>query len=612
MKRLVLMILIMVIFPFAMGLTSCSSDVVLKIKTLSIKSALENRPYYLELEAENGFNYVWTFTDFDPIAPEGLVFDTDGVIYGSAAEGAFGTYTFKVICRDARKEQVSAEYTLDVYPAIEIGDTEFSTEVGEMFDETLTYEGGSGSGIYWVVDENVPTWITFDQNTGQISTAEVIADTESGKTFEFEVKIIDQEFSENSDTKTVIIHVGAYFDGLIVPGELFQEQHLALEFDFVNGRDYLINNFNAATEFTSFNGTPGDRDGEFIVMPSPENAGELEADSSTTFEVTLDVSNMPTKATSSEPVTFTFTFQYDTPSATITQVYTFEFAVRVWEAVASMPGKQAAGASAIYNNHIYFFGGIDDNYDDAFDIYDYDITADTWSTLPTVLPVGLVLMQAVVVEDKIYIVGGKSNNSGDEYKDIYVFDPAQETIEIYGEMNNERYGMSVVVVDGRLVIMGSEDDRSIEIFDIASKTSEDMTAQLTGGCFVNQGAYWNGGCYVFAGIPHRHSSAVANVDKYNPSDDTFEAMEPLQLATEEFAGALLGNSFYIIGGYNALSRFAEVQRYNFEDNTSELCGKFPYKVGDSNASASEDTLYVMGGIDENGDILDTVYKMEMK
>ena len=612
MRRPTLMILLLVVLQCMLGMSSCTSDVVLKIVTEKIVPALENKPYYVTFEAENGFNYMWIFTDFDPIKPDGLIFDTNGFIYGTAAAGTTGTYKFTVICRDVRKEQVTKEFTLDIYTQLEIGNTKFTTESGEMFDETLTYEGGFGTGTYWEADQDIPAWLTLNQNTGQISSSAAIEDSESGKTYEFQIKVIDIGYAGNFDEKTAVIHVDAYFDAMEFPDELFQEQHFVIESDFVNGFDYLINNFVVTTEFTSFNGTPGDRDGEFTITPDPGSPSEVEAYSSETFVTTFDISATPTKAISTEPVTFTLTFQYDTPTRTVTQIYTYECAVRIWEAVAAMPAKRAAGASVIYNEHMYYFGGVDELFDDAFDIYDYDIAADTWSTLPAVLPVGMIFMQAVVVEDMIYIVGGMSNNSGDEYKDIYVFDPALGTIEIYGEMNDERYGMSVAVADGKLVIMGGEDDRSIEIFDIALKTSEDMTAQLTGGCYFNQGAYWDGECYVFAGLHHASSNTVNNVDKYDPENDSIEVMEPLQLATSEFAGALLGNSFFIIGGYNFPSMMSEVQRYNFEENTSELCGKFPVDISDSNASASDDTLFVMGGITGLGTVLDTMYKMEMK
>lgn len=120
-------------------------------------------------------------------------------------------------------------------------------------------------------------------------------------------------------------------------------------------------------------------------------------------------------------------------STTTTQqntVYKYDMATqqltRLFPTGVALPTMQGSSASA-YGDNIYIFGGKSGS-TYLSSIYKYNVLTNTLSRLSTTMPVAKFAFPTVVVDDKIYIFGGRST-SNDRTSDIYIFDATTETIK---------------------------------------------------------------------------------------------------------------------------------------------------------------------------------------
>ena len=83
-----------------------------------------------------------------------------------------------------------------------------------------------------------------------------------------------------------------------------------------------------------------------------------------------------------------------------------------WQSSASLPiGEErqyAIGCS--WNNKGYFFGGVDCSGAYKNDFWEYNPNTDTWTILPNLPSLGRAGMVQFILEDTMYIVGGRNSN----------------------------------------------------------------------------------------------------------------------------------------------------------------------------------------------------------
>jgi len=149
---------------------------------------------------------------------------------------------------------------------------------------------------------------------------------------------------------------------------------------------------------------------------------------------------------------------------------TFEYdpSRRQWRARAPLPIARTAGAIAVVNDKIYVVGGRTPPRGNDFAVYDnfavYDPATDTWTRLPD-LPTHRHHLTAVAIDGKIYVAGGTLIVGGGEYnsKDLEIFtdvleifDPATNTWSQGQPMLIAREGASGVAANGCFHVFGGK------------------------------------------------------------------------------------------------------------------------------------------------------------
>jgi N-acetylneuraminic acid mutarotase len=129
-------------------------------------------------------------------------------------------------------------------------------------------------------------------------------------------------------------------------------------------------------------------------------------------------------------------------------------ASNTWTLKAPMPTPRACFATAVYQNKIYCIGGFTGYSSDGSGYLFtrinemYDIATNTWET-KTPMPTARGSLQANVVGDKIYLVGGRPNGELNE-----VYDPANDSWVTKEPMPNIVFDYASAVVGNKIYFMG--------------------------------------------------------------------------------------------------------------------------------------------------------------
>lgn len=236
-----------------------------------------------------------------------------------------------------------------------------------------------------------------------------------------------------------------------------------------------------------------------------------------------------------------------------------------WQNKTSMEEKRSYFTSGVYNDSIFFFGGVPGNDDDAKTIemwnkvnkpeeYDED---DSFSRINTA---GLIL------GNKFYFFGGVSNVSNPYY--LVEYDIPGETITyhdstIFSQMPTQQ----MCATDGRYIY-------------------------LFGG--------------VFLGVSK-------NIYKYDPSDKTFVKLN-IKLHTARAGGkaVAVGNKIIIIGGYNEVQKaLSTTEIFTISNGVYSITSgpdlSIPRK--DFMSANLKGTIFILGGVDTGGQAVNNIEKL---
>jgi hypothetical protein len=211
-----------------------------------------------------------------------------------------------------------------------------------------------------------------------------------------------------------------------------------------------------------------------------------------------------------------------------------------WETKASMPTPRDSFATAVYQNKIYCIGGTTENAVSGVNEV-YDPITDVWET-KAAMPVAK-SVDAVVVKDKIYLIGGGPNNTLNQ-----VYDPTTDSWTIKAAMPNKAYGASVGMGNKIYVVGGSYSGDQFytynQIYDPETDTwSQGATPPLSGGVVRRSAVVTTG---EFA--PKRIYTLDDALRVYSPENDNWTFGTKMPTARLNFAVALINDVLYAIGG----------------------------------------------------------------
>ena len=128
-----------------------------------------------------------------------------------------------------------------------------------------------------------------------------------------------------------------------------------------------------------------------------------------------------------------------------------------WTKKASMPNPIGGGV-AVYQNKIYVIGDSQNQV--------YDIATDTWAS-KTAMPTWRIGVQANVVGDKIYLIGGMSDTESGTITNVNeAYDPATNTWSTKESIPTPVYTYASAVVNNKIYIIGGSAEPPNVVLDL--------------------------------------------------------------------------------------------------------------------------------------------------
>jgi N-acetylneuraminic acid mutarotase len=201
-------------------------------------------------------------------------------------------------------------------------------------------------------------------------------------------------------------------------------------------------------------------------------------------------------------------------------IYIYNPAKDEWRKGAEIPvnRRRGSGGAVVYKNKIYFICGIQDgHYEGTVSWLDVlDLSTGKWQTLADA-PYGRDHVQTVVINDKIYVAGGrrtssKTNQIADlTLPEVDVYDLKKQgwkTLPPSENMPTERAGATTVAYKRKLIVIGGESVKqekshnNVEVLD-TKKSNWNAFPPLVTGRHDTQAIYFKNAIYIVAGSANR-------------------------------------------------------------------------------------------------------------
>lgn len=273
-----------------------------------------------------------------------------------------------------------------------------------------------------------------------------------------------------------------------------------------------------------------------------------------------------------------------------------------WQSASDLPISVSATSAVGVDGLIYITGGTKDGTSSISDVYEYDPSTDTYTSLPNLKTAR---HNHGVVSDgtDIYVVGGQDT------KTIEKFDISAGSWTTIETLSNVRQNPATCYLNGYIYIFGGRDGSnnvlsSAKRYDISSGTVETLTSYpnkvWAAACEVV-----NGGIYITGG---KDDSATFRDETYlyDPSNDGYSQKANLNNGRRT-TSVSTADHFYVIGGFDG-STLDTVEKYYPSSDEWQFEKTLPqgrYNTGLANDSG---TLYVFGGRDSGSNFLSSVLR----
>ena len=221
---------------------------------------------------------------------------------------------------------------------------------------------------------------------------------------------------------------------------------------------------------------------------------------------------------------FTGGYPHETP---IPNIYIFNPEKNEWRVGPEIPADRRRGAAGVfvYKDKIYIVCGIQDGHWDGHVAWmdEYDPKSKQWKKLPDA-PHVRDHVQAVVLDDKIYVAGGRRStarigqvlNTTEAAVDIYDFKSGRwSTLSEGSNLPTLRAGNATVVLDKKVIVIGGESGEQVpahnEVEALDTRTMRwEKLASLKQGRHGTGAVVVNGKIYTVAGSGNRGGGPELN------------------------------------------------------------------------------------------------------
>ncbi|MBE3142780.1 MAG: hypothetical protein IMZ61_02510 [Planctomycetes bacterium] len=218
-----------------------------------------------------------------------------------------------------------------------------------------------------------------------------------------------------------------------------------------------------------------------------------------------------------------------------------------WTKKASMPNPTGGGI-AVYQNKIYVIG---DSYSQV-----YDIATDTWAS-KTAMPTERIGVQANVVGDKIYLIGGISDAETGIILDVNeAYDPATDSWSTKEPIPTPVYLYASVVVGNKIYVIGGSAEPPNVVLDLVQIYDPENDSWTTGASMptpiryasavATTGVFAPKRIYVIGGLQNSYGLNITQV--YDPQTDSWTTGASMLTARYNLGLAVINDTIYAMGG----------------------------------------------------------------
>lgn len=242
-----------------------------------------------------------------------------------------------------------------------------------------------------------------------------------------------------------------------------------------------------------------------------------------------------------------------------------------WTELSPLPEARHHVTVSVVENQLYGVGGFAGgfpNWEAQSTVFVYDFNTEEW-TVSTPLPQPRGEHTAVVIEGKIYVVGGRFKRTPDSanFNDHFdtastlVFDPITGVWSPAPDMPTARNSHAAAVIDGKMYVVGgrqfTEQENgeyanvnvaSLEVYDPEAESWKTLAPlpQAAGGIAATS---VDGKLYVFGGeqwVPKQ--AVIAEAWVYDPALDRWTSVPDMPTPRHGMAAGAIDNQIYVIGG----------------------------------------------------------------
>ena len=174
-----------------------------------------------------------------------------------------------------------------------------------------------------------------------------------------------------------------------------------------------------------------------------------------------------------------------------------------------------------------------------------------------------------VFNGKLVVAGGICG--GGNLASTELYEEQSSTWRMISSLNRSRRDHALVVCEGRLYAIGGVDKSSVECMkDVGGEWEEVASMKISRDYFA---AVNCGGCiYAIGGWNEHH--AQKSVEKYNPDNDEWINVAPMNIARYGHSACVKQNKIFVVGGRNNDSEFVhEVECYDARSDTWSIVGE---------------------------------------
>jgi len=270
-----------------------------------------------------------------------------------------------------------------------------------------------------------------------------------------------------------------------------------------------------------------------------------------------------------------------------------------WAIMEPMPTARAWLGVAVADGKIYAIGG---GYE-SNGVEEYDPVTNTWST-KTPMPTPRIFFGIAVVDNKIYTIGGDGGNweAGETLTKVNeVYDPLTDTWETRTSMPTKRLGLSASVVDDKIYLIGGRmgeptyaEVSATEVYDPSTDTWTTIEPIPTPVSY-HTSAVVDNKIYIIGG-----AVGVTLNQIYDTETDTWSSGASLptgldQAAVGVTAGTTDTQRIFVIGGKQGLDAVSLNQVYDPETDTWVAGPAMPTARFGLGVAVVDDSLYAIGG-----------------